>query len=124
MFGRERMLCFVYGLRKMVLISRPRKSGSRRRIPSIRAGEIALALNVVETGEARLPRRRPRLRQLTETIQDGDAFLVQCRRHSREIRKVRAHRIQPDGAARQKAAGASGIGVFEDPFELVVRGPA
>jgi hypothetical protein len=37
---------------------------------------------------------------------------------------MRSHRIQPDGAACQEAAGAGGIGVFEDPLELVMRGTA
>jgi hypothetical protein len=42
MFGRERMLCFVYGRRKMVLVSRPQESGSTRQYRSMGAGEITL----------------------------------------------------------------------------------
>ena len=41
-----------------------------------------------------------------------------------EIRKVLSHRVQPDRAARQEAAGARGIGVFQHALELVVRGAA
>ncbi len=42
MFGRERKLCFAYGRRKMVLISRPRESGSGRQMLNMH-GEIAVA---------------------------------------------------------------------------------
>ena len=77
---------------------------------------------MIEFQKAGLPRARPLLRQPGKPVQDGHAFLVQRRRDRGEIRKVRAHRVQPDGTAGQKTAGAGDIGVFQYTFELVMRG--
>ena len=64
---------------------------------------------------------RPLLRELAETVQDRDAFLVQGGRDRRKIRKMRSHRVQPDRATCQEAAGAGRIGVFKNALEFLRR---
>ena len=64
------------------------------------------------------------LGQFAEAFENGDAVLSQAGSDRVAIRKMPAHRVEPDGAAGQKAAGGGGIGIIQHALEFLRRGAA